>query len=88
MTSFPPTFKSILDKGTQPRITRGDELLVSMLDKQQRQLNFGSNRRFSHLVSGTTNPSSTHAILVTAAPIFTTQAVDIPAPYVVANDSY
>lgn len=39
-------------------------------------------------MSGRTNPSSTHAILVTVAPMFTTQAVDIPTPYVVANDSY
>jgi hypothetical protein len=58
------------------------------LGEQQRPLDFGLIGGFSHLVSGTTKPSSTHAILVTAAPMFTTQAVDIPAPYVVANDSY
>ena len=54
----------------------------------QLQLNFGPKKGVSHLVSGTTSPSSTQAILVTAAPMFTTQAVDIPAPYVVAKDSY
>ena len=58
-----------------------------MSDKQW-QLNLGQIKTFSHLVSGTTIPSSTHATLVTAAPRFTTQAVDIPAPYVVAKDSY
>lgn len=46
----------------------------------QPQGDFLSIGGFSHLVSGTTSPSSTQAILVTAAPRLTTQAVDIPAP--------
>ena len=34
----------------------------------------------TRLVSGTTIPSSTHAILTVVAPMSTTQALDIPAP--------
>lgn len=86
MISFPPTFKTILDKAREV-VEIESEMTRLELD-QQRQLNLGPNKRIPHLVSGTTNPSSTHAILVTAAPRFTTQAVDIPAPYVVAKDSY
>lgn len=34
-----------------------------------------------------TKPSSTHAMLVLTAPMSTTQAFEIPAPYVAASDS-
>jgi hypothetical protein len=44
--------------------------------------------RTPYLVSGNTIPSSTQAIFVVVAPMFTTQAFDIPAPYVAASDSY
>ena len=40
-----------------------------------------------YLVSESTTPSSTHAMLVFVAPMSTTQAFDIPAPYVAASDS-
>src|SRR6266508_4421474 len=43
---------------------------------------------FGYLVSDNTRPSSTQAILVFIAPISTTQALEIPAPYVAASDSY
>ena len=86
MISFPPTFRRILNKGRRKvgKMEVGERGQKSIILPQ---LHFQSIEDASHLVSGTTNPSSTQAILVTAAPIFTTQAVDIPAPYVVAKDS-
>lgn len=84
MISFPPTFRRILNKGGRK---------VGMAGRGVRNQLFypklisGPKKVLAHLVSGTTNPSSTQAMLVTAAPIFTTHAVDIPAPYVVARDS-
>jgi hypothetical protein len=36
--------------------------------------------RTAHLVSGKTIPSSTQAIFIVVAPMFTTQAFVIPAP--------
>ena len=56
------------------------EINQLMLVNRSAQRNFGPKKVCPHLVSGTTNPSSTQAMLVTAAPRFTTQAVDIPAP--------
>ena len=40
-----------------------------------------------YLVSGSTSPSSTQAMLVVVAPMSTTHAFEIPAPYVAASDS-
>lgn len=89
MISFPPRFRRILNKGGTSRKRRGwVRTRSSDAGQPQLQLNFGPKKGLSHLVSGTTSPSSTQAMLVTAAPMFTTQAVDIPAPYVVAKDSY
>lgn len=41
-----------------------------------------------YLVSATTKPSSTQAMLVFTTPMSTTQAFEIPAPYVDAKDSW
>ena len=89
--SFPPTFRMILDKGGTSRKRRGgggSEINHLMLSSRNASLISVPKKGLAYLVSGTTSPSSTQAILVTAAPMFTTQAVDIPAPYVVAKDSY
>jgi len=78
--SFPPTFRRILGKDGICRERGGVRDESFDVGQPQHQRNFGPKKWYSHLVSGTTSPSSTQAILVTAAPRFTTQAVDIPAP--------
>lgn len=71
----------------EARLRRLQPLITSFWVEYQSKLFLHPSNHQSDLVSGMTSPSSTQATLVLTAPKSTTQAFEIPAPYVAARDS-